>query len=69
MGLRIEVINLKKRFHRHINKKREAHSSLASLSRRLRIAHGVETSNSELHADICIYQTLYTRYTYRADTP
>ena len=28
----------------------------------------VETSNSELHADM-IYQSLYTRYAYNADTP
>ena len=48
--------------------KREAHSSLASLIRRLRIAHGVETSNSELHADT-IYHTLHIRYAYGADTP
>ena len=50
MGLRIEVIEEK--LQSAYKQKREAHSPLASLSRRLRIAHGVETSNSELHADM-----------------
>ena len=57
-----------KSISRHINKEREAHSSLASLSWAPEIALNVETSNSELHADM-IYSSQYTRQTYHADTP
>ena len=54
---------------RHINKKREAHSSLASLFKASwKLPTNVETSNSELHADTYISIPI-TRYAYRADTP
>ena len=56
-----------KNISRHINKEREAHSSLASLSWAPEIALNVETSNSELHADMNI-SIPYTRQTYCAKT-
>jgi len=66
MGLRHR--SYKKKLQKPHKQKREAHPSLASLSRRLRIAHGVETSNSELHADMYILIP-FTHYAYRVDTP
>ena len=51
MGLLIKV---NRKIKRHINKNvKPIHRSLHD-SRRLRIAHAVETSNSELHADTYI---------------
>ena len=68
MGLRIEIQKTKNL--EAYKQKREAHSLLASLFKASwKLPTNVETSNSELHADTIISYPIYTRYTYRADTP
>ena len=67
MGLRIEVI--KKETKAHINKKREAHSSLASLSKAPENCPLLSKRATPNFTPICIYQSLHTHYAYCVDTP
>ena len=66
MGLLIEV---NRKIKRHINKKREAHPSLASLSKAPENCLSMSKRATPNFTPIHVYHTLYTRYAYRADTP
>ena len=66
MGLLIEI---NRKIKRHINKKREAHPSLASLSKAPENCLSMPKRATPNFTPIHVYHTLYTRYAYRADTP
>ena len=66
MGLLIEI---NRKIKRHINKKREAHPSLAPQFKAPENCPIVSKRATPNFTLIHVYHTLYTRYAYRVDTP